>query len=667
MTKIEVRKPELVWPGKYDEQGKRRRVVPVSLPFQTIETVRETRATREAAERKTGDIFAYYDAQEGESFAEGWKNKLIWGDNLLVMGSLLEKFRGRIDLIYIDPPFATGADFTVKNQIGENGVELTKKPSMIEKKAYEDTWGKNGKDLNIYLTMIYERLVLMRDLLSDKGSIYVHCDWRLSSHIRLALDDVFGQDNFCNCVTWRRQVARGMKVYAKYMPFSSDYLLLYRKDDHATWNAIEKENYLSFKEADAKYMKDDGGYFRTSDRGTYSDKSIINLHKQGRIYVTSGGRLVLENNKVSTTKGKIGIKYYREIIGDRVLEKTVADNIWDDIVGMGVTPHEYLGYPTQKPEKLLERVIKASSNEGDLVADFFCGSGTSCAVAEKLGRRWIGADLGRFAIHTTRKRLMGIQDCKPFELLNLGKYERQHWRGVRFNGGGKDPDNRQLMDYLVFILKAYGAEVFQVGEMLHGRKDQAAVHVGAVDAPITIHQAQGALRECGEHGFERLDILGWEFEMGMDDPIIQDAKAQGVKLRLLRIPREVMEIEVLDKHDVRFHELAYLTAALRKPEKDKAQITLENFVIPDLNRIPQELRESIRSWQDWIDYWAVDWNFQDDSFVNGWTAYRTRKDRSLTMESGVHRYETAGDYRILVKVIDIFGNDTSKLLHAKIR
>jgi hypothetical protein len=190
MAKIEITKTELVWPGKYNEDGTLKEVPRVSLPFQVIERVNESRATREAKKGQTPSLFDVWEGKEGDTFEDGWRNKLIWGDNLLVMGSLLEKFAGKIDLIYIDPPFATGADFSFTTEIGESGDEVTKKQSVIEEKAYRDTWG-GGKAS--FLTMIRDRLALMRDLLSDRGSIFVHLDRRLGPYVRALLDELFGE------------------------------------------------------------------------------------------------------------------------------------------------------------------------------------------------------------------------------------------------------------------------------------------------------------------------------------------------------------------------------------------------------------------------------------------------------------------------------------------
>jgi hypothetical protein len=368
------------------------------------------------------------------------------------------------------------------------------------------------------------------------------------------------------------------------------------------------------------------------------------------------GRLIYTKNGVPEFK-----RYLDESEGIPI------QSVWADINPVNSQATEDTGYDTQKPECLLERIVQTSSDEGCIVADFFCGSGTTLAVAEKLNRRWIGCDLGRFAIHTTRKRLLGIPDCKPFEILNLGQYERKHWQGVTFGDERPtEPGQAAVAAYVRFILDLYHAQPLP-GTHVHGRKGGALVHVGAVDAPVTVSQINAALAETAAVGQSELHVLGWEWEMGMHDPVVQQAKqSHGVRLRLLNIPREVMERQAVDRGDVRFFDLAHLEADV-EPDGGKAgsrtiRVRLTDFVIPDTDLIPEEVRSKIRKWSDYVDYWAVDWDFQHDTFMNQWQAYRTRKVRKLDLESATHTYEQPGTYRVLVKVVDIFGNDTSRLL-----
>ena len=641
MAKIDVTRTELVWPGKYNEDGTLNEAPRVNLPFQVIETVNESRATREANEYGQGTLFDYYHATEGETFEDGWKNKLIWGDNLLVMGSLLEQFAGKIDLIYIDPPFATGADFSFKAPIGESGDSAPKDASVIEEKAYRDTW-RHG--ISSYLSMIHSRLHMMRSLLSETGSIYIHIGVDVAHAVKIISDEIFGDEGFKSEIIWHYR--RWTNVSDTYQQMH-DVLLYYGKGSNTTFNRIEIAP-------------------------TPSQQQVINKgYNVNKVNARGGGKvlqlLVYDRQKVDAlvSGGQLDVSKYDRIVY-RDEELTVANDVWTDIQYLHSQAIERTGYDTQKPESLLNRVVSISSNPGDLVADFFCGSGTTLAVAEKFGRRWIGCDLGRWGIHVTRKRLLGIEDCKPFEILNLGKYERQYWQGAAFSEQGSE---QTLYDYLAFILKLYGAQPVAGMAHVHGKKHRAMVHVGAVDAPVTIDEIEQAVNECQRLRQNELHVLGWEWEMGLAGPnndlrkgglMHESAKARGVKLILLQIPREVMEQQVRDENDVRFFELAYLEAAVETPDTLTAQVRLDDFVIPNDELIPDEVRSKVRKWSDYIDYWAVDWDFRNDTFMQGWVTYRTRKERSLPLCSDPHRYEAPGTYQVLVKVIDIFGNDTSQ-------
>lgn len=628
MAKIEITKTELVWPGKYNEDGTLKEVPRVSLPFQIIETVNESRATREAKKGGVqGTLFDVYQGQEGDTFEEGWRNKLIWGDNLLVMGSLLEKFAGKIDLIYIDPPFATGADFSFSAPVGESGEEVFKEQSIIEEKAYRDTWGGS---IDTYLKMISDRLTLMRDLLSDQGVIMVHIDWRLVHVVRGVLDFIFGSHKFRNEIVWSYR--SGGAPRSGSLPRKHDNILLYAKNRDESIQPLRERQYLNKPFMGSKVDSDGHHYVDTLLR------DVI----EGEVLIVEGEKL-----KQYNTRPVLNLS------------------------------SERLGYDTQKPEGLLSLLLELTSRPGTLVADFFCGSGTTLAVAEKLGRRWIGCDLGRWAIHVTRKRLLGIENCKPFEVLNLGKYERQYWQGVTF-GEKKDKSltEQALYEYLAFILKLYGAQPVAGMAHLHGKKGKAMVHIGAVDAPVTIDEVNEAIDECVRVKQGELHVLGWEWEMGLagpnndvrrGSPMHEIARQQGVKLLLLQIPREVMEQQAAAKGDVRFFELAYLEAKVEQPKKLTAQVSLKDFVIPNTELIPEDVRSKVKKWSDYIDYWAVDWDFRNDTFMQGWVAYRTRKERKLPLNSDAHTYEKPGEYRILVKVIDIFGNDTSQSFGVEVK
>jgi len=612
----EINRLELVWPGKYDKEGNLKVDPPASLPFQIVERVNESRATRTSRETAAPTLFDVWEqSQEVQEIDDRFKNKLVWGDNRLVMESLIGSLSGKIDLIYIDPPFAVGSDFKLEIEIGDE--EVTKEASLIEEVAYRDTWGKGNSG---FVDMMFKRLSLMKQLLSPTGSIYVHIDSRTTAMVRMLMDEIFGSDSFQREIIWRIGWVSGYKSAANNWIRNHDTILYYVNDSQ---NFTFNKEYIPYPPG---YVRRDGS--APTAKG-YPIEDVWNASP-------------LEH----------------ELTGEQSL----------DSIQIKSFSREKTGYATQKNESLLRRIIQASSNEGDLVADFFCGSGTTMAVAEKLNRKWLGADLGRFAIHTTRKRLLDIEDCKPFEILNLGNYERQHWSRLSF---GEDSDGDGVINYLeyvAFILKLYGATPVKDSTFIHGKKSTAFVHVGAVTSPVTIKEIEDSITEVSAHGGKELHVLGWEWEMGLIDTLVDFAKSKSVKLSGFQIPREVMEEEAARKGQVTFFELSYLEAAIEPGKKPREYIcSLEDFVIPNPELIPDEVRKKIKSWKDYIDYWAVDWDFQNDTFIPAWMDYRTKADRNLKTKTSVHAYPKAGEYKVIVKVVDIFGNDSSKIYHLKVK
>lgn len=617
MASNEVSKVELVWSGKYDDAGTLARTQPTKLPFQVIETINDTRVERSSKTEQSMTLFDFYDEHQGDTFEDGWKNKLVWGDNLPIMGALLGQFAGKIDLIYIDPPFMTGADFTFKAEIGESPHEIGKERSSIEEKAYRDTWGRNTDS---YLAMMYQRLALMRELLSERGSIYVHLDPTVGHYIKVMMDEIFGPDAFQREIIWRIGWISGYKSAAQNWIRNHDNILFYVK---TPGNFTFNKTYTPYPPG---YTRRDG---------------------------SQGKGIPIE-----------------DVWNANASEHALTGEDSLDSIQIKSFSQEKTGYDTQKNESVLRRIIEASSNENDLVADFFCGSGTTLAVAEKLGRRWIGCDLGRYGVHVSRKRMLDIPQCKPFEVLNLGHYERQYWQGMSFGESTATPPTEQtLFQYLSFVLKLYKAVPVPGMQHIHGKRGTAMVHVGAVDAPVTNMEIDRAIDECVATRQNELHVLGWDWEMGISGPnagtrrggpMHDIARSKGVKLSLLQIPNEVMEPQAAGKGDVRFFELAFLDAKIKQPEPFWAQVQLEDFVMPNTELVPEDVRAKIENWSDYIDYWAVDWDFQNDTFMLGWVAFRTRQKRMLPLISARHKYPQAGKYTILVKAVDIFGNDTSQ-------
>ncbi len=325
----------------------------------------------------------YFPAQEKERHGDevnGWMNELYWGDNLQVMSHLLKKYRGRINLIYIDPPFDSKADY--KKEIMLRGQKVENDHNSFEEKQYTDIWTNDE-----YLQFMYERLILCRELLTDEGSIYLHCDWRKVHHLRLVLDEIFGAQNFRACITWRTMTSSGYKGKASMGRSHAD-ILYYSKSQSFIYNP----DYVPLSnEMLARYchVDPDGRKFKDSNLGEVSEKTVKELEARNLIYWTANG----------TPR----IKHYLD-----EAKGVIADDVWTDINVTNSQSTLQTGYPTQKPEPLLERIIKISSNPGDIVFDCFMGSGTTQAVAMKLGRRFIGADINLGAIQTTTKRLIGV-------------------------------------------------------------------------------------------------------------------------------------------------------------------------------------------------------------------------------------------------------------------
>jgi hypothetical protein len=346
-----------------------------------------------------------------------------------------------------------------------------------------------------------------------------------------------------------------------------------------------------------------------------------------------------------------------------------------DISPVNSQAAERVNYDTQKPEALLERIIKASSNEGDLVLDCFVGSGTTAVVAERLGRKWIACDLGRFAIHTTRKRLLGTSKVRPFVVQNLGKYERQAWQVAEFPSNGKDylEEQRQReVAYRQFILDLYHAKTFVGQAWLHGTKGGRTVHVGAVDAPVTLADVKAIAKEAWKASGSvkdaptkaAVDILGWDFAFELNELAKQVAAESRVDVAFKKIPREVLDKKATEQGDVRFFELGALSVDA-KQNGCEVSLNLTDFVIPT-DDIPEEARKAIKHWSQLIDYWAVDWDYKSDTFHNQWQTYRTKKQPKIELQAK-YKYTEPRKYTVVVKVIDILGNDTTKTLEVTVK
>lgn len=711
------REVELVW------NGKTRDVCTTVLPFQTLEHIDEPRTET----KLQGELFDSRGRQQ-----KGWANKLIWGDNKLILSSLKSgalrrqiEEAGGLKLIYIDPPFDVGADFSMNIEIG--GETFHKEANLLEQIAYRDTWGRGADS---FLAMLHERLVLIEQLMASTSAIYLHLDWRTIHYVKVMMDEVFGRENFMSNVIWKR-ISSGRKAASNKWLAVDDIMLVYTKGDHSIVSQYQPYS----DEYKKRFIHEDKrGKFFWDNIGTYSQERLKRLEAEGRIkYPENKNAKPRMKNYLDEGKG------------------VIVDNIWTDISPVNSQANEDTAYATQKPEALLERIIKASSNEGDLVADFFCGSGTTAAVAEKLGRKWIATDLGKFGIHTTRKRLIGVQrakkaveqDFRAFEVLNLGRYERQAYLNV----GGRLSSEQKAQalaqkerDFRELILRAYKATAFGGNEggglsnaaqdgFFHGAKNGRLVVIGPINLPVGRLFVEEVITECRKRGASRVDVLAFEFEMGLFPAVLEEARAKGLELAPKYIPAEVFDKRAVDKGQVVFHDISFVEAAPRYDQKNKFEVKIEltdfsvyytqgaaEAAIAAMKEGKSEVmceqgqlykvskgKDGIvkkdrltKRWTDWVDYWAVDFDYlqrkeiikvpvgaglggvasipehEPAEFEERWTggyifenerqSFRTRQNRDLELVTALHTYDRPGRDTVAVKVIDIFGNDTMTLV-----
>ncbi len=651
---------ELMWEGKY-VNGKKTAPVRLALPFQDVETVNESAQQRQLM------LDMWSSNQPGD-----WRNRLIWGDKKYVLPSLLPEFAGKVNLIYIDPPFDTGADFSYAATIpddpdteGDQSANFVKQPSMIEQKAYRDTWGHG---LDGYLQWFYETVLHLYELLAENGSIYVHLDWHVGHYAKAILDEIFGVGNF------RSEIVREKSNPKNYTRLGygniHDIILFYSKSDQLKW----VKPYITRDEAkialDFPQVDNNGKLYKTAP-----------LHAPGIRYGESGRpwrdlmppqgnhwryvhstleQLEAEGRIEWSSTGNPREKIYADESGGLFLQ-----DIW---LGVKDSKGEY---PSMKNPDILKRIINASCEQDDIVLDCFCGSGTTATIAEELGRRWITADLGRFAIHTTRKRLLSISDVHPFVVQNLGKYERQAWQAAEF---GEDKERAALAQarYRDFILKLYGARPLNGYTWLHGEKAGHMVHVGSVDAPVLLGDIKAIAQEFWKAvgkdsgaSTNSVDVLGWDFAFELNEMGKQMAADANIKMTFKRIPREVLEKKAVEQGDIKFFELAALGTKVEPGKGRTVTVELCDFMVPP-DDMTEDVQKAITHWSQLIDYWAIDWDYRGDTFHNQWQNYRKKKDPKLQLYA-TNTYDTRGTYTVVVKVIDILGNDTTKAVQVEVQ
>jgi site-specific DNA-methyltransferase (adenine-specific)/adenine-specific DNA-methyltransferase len=640
------REVELVW------NGKTREVTTAVLPFQTLEHIDEPR--KEKGEWQ--EALDLYDIRGRQ--LKGWTNKLIWGDNKLILSSLKSgalrrqiEEAGGLKLIYIDPPFDVGADFSMDIEIG--GETFHKEPNLLEQIAYRDTWGRGADS---FIAMLYERLLLMHDLLADNGSIYVHMGTNVAHAVESVLKEVFGASGASATISWKRVTAHGD---SKRWGVVHDAILWRTKGEGFIWNPQFEPYDESYLESKYTNTTDDGRRYRLDNLTSPNPRPNMMYAWRGHTPPPFGWRYELatmerlfEYGRIEMPRKEGGRPQLRRFLDEG--KGVPVGSFWADISPVNSQAKEDTSYSTQKPEALLERVISASSNEGDLIADFFCGSGTTAAVAEKLGRKWIVTDLGKFAIHTTRKRLIQVQrerkakdeTFRAFEVLNLGRYERQVYLNVSGRLTGKKKEQalaQREQEFRDLILKAYRAEPVPDAGFFHGRSGPRLVVVGPINLPVGRLFVEEVITECRKRGATRVDVLAFEFEMGLFPAVLDEARQKGIDLAPKTIPPEVFDKRAVERGQVRFQDVAYIEVTPRFDASNKLSLAVELtdfsvFYSQGLaDSIAAEMKEGksevvcdagalvkiskdkkgvvtrevlTKKWTDWVDYWAVDFNYE---------------------------------------------------------
>lgn len=584
--------------------------------------------------------------------SDSWMNRLIYGDNLLAMQALLAgdpetglpSLRGKVDLIYIDPPFDSKADYRTK--INLPGVDLQQKPTVIEQFAYADTWEEGTIS---YLKMIYPRLVLMKELLSERGSIYVHIDWHIGAYVKVMMDDIFGKENFRNEIIWhyRRWTANSSSFQKMH-----DTILYYGNTENVIFNK-------TFVEAtDNQQKKHERGY----DRNT----AVINGKRQPQLLVYNK-----EKTQNAINEGRIDLSAFARVVYVDTTQ-TIAPDVWL-INYINSQSYETVGYTTQKPEALLKRIIEASSNPGDLVCDFFGGSGTTAAVAEKLGRRWITCDVGKPAALVMRKRFID-QGVKPFLYQSIGDYQKE-----AFHNNKK---LRRVGDLSQVVLGLYGALPFtpeQTTDRNIGYVKGTHTLV-IVDSPnrlttaATVKRAAEAKATVLGGGWEKVVVLGWNFAFDISQAIQQYKNAN---VEVLVIPPDLLDklskkgyAKLVKDKQVRFSSLQYLVVnpvkITRDGNNDILDISLLNYVLLSPDNIPLDDKDKVKLQQvmqrdplSLIEYWSIDPDYDGETFRSTWQDYRENTDNDSDALHCVYSTSLTVPHKperkVCVKAVDVFG------------
>jgi DNA modification methylase len=681
-------------------------------------------------------------------------NRLIWtNDNLVALQTLLEekdpktreyRYRNKVDLIYIDPPFMVNSDFRADNAIDieiddDEGVQVKKEPSLVEILAYKDTWRQG---LDSFLSMLRRRLELLKDLLAPTGSIYVHLDWHTVHYVKVLMDELFGYENFQNEIAWQK--LRASKSQSQRFPNCHDTILAYSAGPNPTFFPVFVEKREELFDSHYRHVDETGKRYNMADFTQAGQGPARRFGEKllepppGKHWIWSQERIDegMAHGMIIFSSGGIPYvkRYYEDTQGNR------ATDIWSDINPVNQVAHERIGYPTQKPVALLDRIISASCPPAGLVLDCFAGSGTTGEAAERLGRRWICIDNGKYAVHLARKRLIllhgqarppekreydyiecpkcknmerkektqrspGSFTVRPFTVENMGVYQRaEAWQDFQ----------TQRTRYRDEMIRVFGGEPMDASPLLHGKRNQAWVHVGPLDAAVSKHQVWAIARAAAATDMKAVTILSADFDTLSGSEKAEVVEQTGVHITIRVIPasaidevRRRLDYQRADGQAVESMAIpafyAPLSLVLDAATDGRAltltlkrcEVDVDSFIAsqkPILKPVTEGMSEKAKvraiaerdrwearqkelvdwlrkanSWQRFVDFWAVDWDYGRRTGLDGkpifetdWQSFRVRGGKAGDTElsfKAEFRYEAPGYHRIAARVTDVFGND----------
>ncbi|PIY73991.1 MAG: restriction endonuclease subunit M [Candidatus Portnoybacteria bacterium CG_4_10_14_0_8_um_filter_40_50] len=590
-----------------------------------------------------------------KNLEKDWQNLLFHGDNKEVLATLLENgFRGKVDLIYIDPPFMSGADYIRKVEL--RGIKQTQTmvddASLLQQTMYFDIWKNDA-----YLQFMYERLILLRELLSNDGVFYLHCDDNAEHHLRMLMDEVFGPENFLNWIAYRTDVSRGRKKESKFFGNNLNMLFIYTKDKQEAnkrFNPVAEENEIKDPLAEG-YLEDKGRFFSTSDPGTYTEESLYHLAEEGRLFITKGGKFKIDKKKrrVIIKGGSPRVKYYLIRKGNKFFKERIIDNVWEDLLGIANQPGEATGFATQKVEGLLERVIRSSSKENDLVLDCFIGSGTTAVAAQNHGRRWIGCDINKGAIQTTSKRLQKIildqiKEKKDVPSYSFGIYQVN------------DYDLKLLRtEAIELAIEHIGIERRKTDSFFDGTLGKELVKIIDFNHPLTLLDLQLLEDEIKKRPDEERNIvlvcLGKEL---VADPWIEewDKKHPVNKIRVIELRTDKKYGKFL------LHQPAMAKVKIER-KGDKAIVDILDFnsptIIERLNDPQSVFKVKIPDFRAMIDVALIDTAYDGKTFRIVHSDVPEKKSDYIVghYELEIPKKKT----KVAVKIIDMLGEEVIEI------